>query len=125
MHHNSLHLAAFSHLMRRNQSAEFSMSTIWDHDPETGEIVEEPKSNAGNILVSEIAHALKRNAGGYVRSCAGEGRNLGLQGAACIGHCYFSIKDEGAKIDAVVWRGSFGRLRSKLKEGSRSSSPER
>ena len=30
---------------------------------------------------------------------------------------YFSLKDEGAKIDAVIWRGSFARLRSKSQEG--------
>ena len=28
-----------------------------------------------------------------------------------------AIKDEGAKLDAVIWRGSFGRLRAKLQEG--------
>ena len=46
--------------MRVNQSAEFAMSTIWDHDPETGELIEGGKSNAGEYSVSEIANALKR-----------------------------------------------------------------
>ena len=36
------------------------MSTVWDHDPETGEIIDGGKSNAGEYSVSEIAHALKR-----------------------------------------------------------------
>ena len=28
-----------------------------------------------------------------------------------------ALKDEGAKLDAVIWRGSFGRLRAKMQEG--------
>ena len=41
----------------------------------------------------------------------------GFRGPHSSGHCYFSLKDEGAKIDAVIWRGSFSRMRSKLQEG--------
>ena len=108
---------AFSHLMPWNQSAEFHMSTIWDHDPETGEIIDGANSNAGEYSVSEIANALKRtleDTFGHVRVT---GRDFGLQGPSASGHCYFCIKDEGAKLDAVIWRGSFGRLRSKMQEG--------
>jgi exodeoxyribonuclease VII large subunit len=113
----SLLSRAFSHLMVMNQSAEFPMSTIWDHDPETGEIIEPPGSNAGEYSVTEIAHALKRtleDTFGHVRV---RGEISGFRGPHSSGHCYFSIKDEGAKLDAVIWRGSFGRLRSKLQEG--------
>ena len=90
--------------------------TIWDHDPETGEIIE-PGSNAGEMSVSELSQALKRTLEdrfGHVRV---RGEISGFRGPVASGHCYFSIKDEGAKIDAVIWRGSFGRLRSKLQEG--------
>ena len=93
------------------------MSTIWDHDPETGEVIEQGKSNAGEYSVSEIANALKRtleDTFGHVRI---RGEISGFRGAHASGHCYFCIKDEGAKIDAVIWRGSFGRLRSKMQEG--------
>ena len=93
------------------------MSTIWDHDPETGEIIEDGKSNAGEYSVSEIANALKRtleDTFGHVRV---RGEISGYRGAHASGHCYFSIKDEGAKLDAVIWRGSFNRLRSKMQEG--------
>ncbi len=93
------------------------MSTIWDHDPETGEIIEGAGSNAGEYSVTEIAHALKRtleDTFGHVRV---RGEISGFRGPHSSGHCYFSIKDEGAKLDAVVWRGSFSRLRSKLQEG--------
>ncbi|WP_421695610.1 exodeoxyribonuclease VII large subunit [Aestuariivirga sp.] len=93
------------------------MSTIWDHDPETGEIIEDPKSNTGEYSVSEIANALKRtleDTFGYVRV---RGEISGFKGPSASGHCYFSIKDEAAKLDAVIWRGSFSRLRAKMQEG--------
>jgi exodeoxyribonuclease VII large subunit len=45
------------------------------------------------------------------------GEISGYRGAHSSGHCYFSLKDEGAKIDAVIWRGSFNRLRAKLQDG--------
>lgn len=93
------------------------MSTAPDHDPETGEIIETGKRNIGEYSVTEIANALKRTLEenfGHVRV---RGEISGYRGAHSSGHCYFAIKDEGAAIDAVIWRGSFSRLRSKLQEG--------
>ena len=93
------------------------MSNIWDHDPETGEIRESAVPNIGEYSVSELSHALKRTLEdrfGHVRV---RGEISGFRGAHSSGHCYFAIKDEGAKLDAVIWRGSFSRLRSKLQEG--------
>ena len=92
------------------------MSTDLSFDPETGEI-RETASNLGEFTVSEISHALKRTIEdrfGHVRV---RGEISGFRGPHSSGHCYFSLKDEGAKIDAVIWRGSFNRLRSKLQEG--------
>jgi exodeoxyribonuclease VII large subunit len=45
------------------------------------------------------------------------GEISGFRGAHASGHCYFCIKDEGAKLDAVIWRGSFARLRARMQEG--------
>ena len=93
------------------------MSTVWEHDPETGEIIEGGTPNIGEYSVTEIAHALKRTLEetfGHVRV---RGEISGFRGPHSSGHCYFSIKDQGAKLDAVIWRGSFSRLRSKLQEG--------
>jgi exodeoxyribonuclease VII large subunit len=92
------------------------MSTDLSFDPETGEI-RDPASNLGEFTVTEISHALKRSIEdrfGHVRV---RGEISGFRGPHSSGHCYFSLKDEGAKIDAVIWRGSFSRLRSKLQEG--------
>lgn len=87
-----------------------------DHDPVTGEI-HDGSSNVVEYSVSDIAHALKRSIEerfGHVRV---RGEISGYRGPHSSGHCYFSIKDEGAKLDAVIWRGSFSRLRAKLQEG--------
>jgi exodeoxyribonuclease VII large subunit len=93
------------------------MSSPPEYDPETGEILDEPKSNMGEQTVTELSHALKRTLEdrfGHVRV---RGEISGYRGAHSSGHAYFSIKDEGAKLDAVIWRGQFSKLRSKLQEG--------
>lgn len=88
-----------------------------EYDPETGEIIAPGQPNLMEYSVSEISHALKRtleDTFGHVRV---RGEISGYRGAHSSGHAYFSIKDEGAKLDAVIWRGSFARLRARLQEG--------
>jgi exodeoxyribonuclease VII large subunit len=90
-----------------------------DHDPETGEIREARKANVAEFTVSEISFALKRTleeSFGHVRV---RGEISGFRGPHSSGHCYFSLKDQGARIDAVIWRSAFMRLKSKLQEGWR------
>ncbi len=92
------------------------MSTEVSYDPETGEIIE-AGNNATEMTVSELSQALKRTIEdrfGYVRV---RGEISGYRGAHASGHCYFAIKDEGAKLEAVIWRGSFNKLKAKLAEG--------
>ena len=93
------------------------MSTDWPYNPETGEIIEPAKPNIAEYSVTEISHALKKTLEetfGHVRV---RGEISGYRGPHSSGHCYFSIKDEGAKLDAVIWRGNFSRLRAKMQEG--------
>ncbi len=74
-------------------------------------------SNTPEVSVTELSGALKRTVEerfGYVR-VRGEVSNY--RGPHSSGHAYFSLKDEGARIDAVVWRTSFSRLRVKPEEG--------
>jgi exodeoxyribonuclease VII large subunit len=88
-----------------------------DHDPDTGELLEAQKANVTEFTVSEISFALKRtleDSFGHVRV---RGEISGFRGPHSSGHCYFCLKDQGARLDAVVWRSSFLRLRSKLQEG--------
>lgn len=97
------------------------MSTDWDHDPETGEILP-PKAqkaapNVAEYSVTEISHKLKRTLEETFAHVRVRGEISGYRGPHSSGHAYFSIKDEGAKIDAVIWKGAMMRLRSKLQEG--------
>ncbi|MFO1032755.1 MAG: exodeoxyribonuclease VII large subunit [Hyphomicrobiales bacterium] len=86
-------------------------------DPETGEIREPARANAGEYSVSDISQAIKRSVEDRFSHVRVRGEISGYRGAHSSGHCYFSVKDDGAKLDAVIWRGSFTRLRSKLQEG--------
>lgn len=93
------------------------MSTDWPYNPETDEIIEQPLPNVGEYSVTEISHALKKTLEetfGHVRV---RGEISGFRGPHSSGHCYFSIKDEGAKLDAVIWRGNFSKLRARMQEG--------
>ena len=74
-------------------------------------------TNLTEYSVSELAFALKRtveDAYGLVRL---RGEVSGYRGPHASGHCYFTLKDEKAVIEAVVWRGVFGRLKFKPEEG--------
>ena len=79
--------------------------------------MEQPPSNATEFTVSEIALAVKRtveDSFGYVRV---RGEISGFRGRHASGHCYFSLKDADAAIDAVIWKTSFARLKFKPEEG--------
>ena len=93
------------------------LSTLPDFDPDTGEIIDRSKANLGEQSVSELSQALKRTLEdrfGHVRV---RGEISGFRGPHSSGHVYFALKDESAKIDAIIWRGSFTKLRSKMQEG--------
>jgi exodeoxyribonuclease VII large subunit len=67
--------------------------------------------------VSELSTALKRtveDAYGYVRV---RGEVSGFKGQHQNGHVYFSLKDEEAVINAVIWRSAWNRMRIKPEEG--------
>src|SRR5499433_3561057 len=74
-------------------------------------------NNVREWTVSELSAALRKtveDAFGYVRV---RGEISGYKGPHGSGHCYFTLKDEGARIDAVIWRSAFARLRMKPEEG--------
>jgi exodeoxyribonuclease VII large subunit len=49
--------------------------------------------------------------------CACAARFPAIAGPHSSGHVYFSLKDASARIDAVIWKGVFGRLRFRPEEG--------
>src|SRR5271156_84633 len=76
-----------------------------------------PGANAPEFSVSELSGALKRaieDRFGYVRV---RGEVSGYRGPHSSGHAYFSLKDASARLDAVIWKGVFGRMRVRPEEG--------
>jgi exodeoxyribonuclease VII large subunit len=84
------------------------------------EVRPETAVSRGNIAewtVSELSAALKRtveDAYGFVRV---RGEVSGFKGASPSGHCYFRLKDDKAVLEAVIWKGTYGRMRVKPEEG--------
>ena len=75
------------------------------------------ESNVPEITVTELSSSLKRTIEdrfGFVRV---RGEMSGWRGPHSSGHVYFALKDQGAKIDAVIWKGTFQRLRVRPEEG--------
>ncbi|HVL30018.1 MAG TPA: exodeoxyribonuclease VII large subunit [Sphingomicrobium sp.] len=72
--------------------------------------------NSPPLSVSELSGALKRaveSAFGFVR-VRGEISGWKRHGS---GHCYFTLKDEAACIDAVIWRGQASGLAFQPEDG--------
>ena len=92
-------------------------SSSYYDDNQTGLVAKEaPGSNAEPLSITEISALLKRTVEdrfGYVR-LRGE---LSRVTRAASGHLYCSLKDEGAKIDAVMWKGTIQRLAFRPEEG--------
>ncbi len=73
--------------------------------------------NAPEFTVSELSSALRRTVEdrfGHVRV---RGEISGFRGPHSSGHCYFALKDESAKIEAVIWKSAYYRMRFKPQEG--------
>ena len=76
-----------------------------------------PASNVLEVSVGELSGALKRTIEdrfGFVRV---RGEISNYRGPHSSGHAYFCLKDETARIDAVVWRTAFSKLKVKPQEG--------
>ena len=77
---------------------------------------ESPGDNAAPLSISEISALLKRTVEdrfGFVRV---RGELSGVKRAAS-GHLYLSLKDEGARLDGVMWKGSVARLPFRPEDG--------
>ncbi len=80
-------------------------------------MVEPALNNVVEWSVSELSAALKRtveDAYGFVRV---RGEVSGFKGSSPSGHVYFRLKDDKAVLDAVIWKGVWGRMRVKPEEG--------
>src|SRR5262245_25564476 len=73
--------------------------------------------NPPEFTVSELSAALKRTVEDNFSYVRVRGEISGFRGVHSSGHCYFALKDQSAKIDAVIWRNTVQRLRFKPQEG--------
>ncbi|MFI5012217.1 MAG: exodeoxyribonuclease VII large subunit [Hyphomicrobiales bacterium] len=75
---------------------------------------------ASNIVewsVSELSGALKRAIEGAFGHVRVRGEVSGYRGPHSSGHCYFSLKDQNARLEAVIWKTAFGRLKFRPEDG--------
>jgi len=73
--------------------------------------------NAPALSVTELSMSLKRTIETSFGRVRLRGEISGFKRHAS-GHCYFSLKDEGACMDAVIWRGSAQTLAFRPEDGA-------
>ncbi|RTL48383.1 MAG: exodeoxyribonuclease VII large subunit [Bradyrhizobiaceae bacterium] len=73
--------------------------------------------NSQEYTVSELSSALKRTVESAYDHVRVRGEISGFRGPHSSGHCYFALKDDSAKIEAVIWKGVHGRMKFKPQEG--------
>ena len=76
-----------------------------------------PATNAPEMSVSELANALKRTVEDRFPFVRVRGEISNYRGPHSSGHVYFSLKDQSARLDAVIWKGVFARLKTKPEDG--------
>ncbi|MGQ0558984.1 MAG: exodeoxyribonuclease VII large subunit [Sphingosinicella sp.] len=89
-----------------------------DVPPPEGGLLAKPAEgdNAPPLTVAELSQALKRVVEGSFDHVRVRGEISGFKRHGS-GHCYFTLKDESACLDAVIWRGSAGSLRFAPEDG--------
>jgi exodeoxyribonuclease VII large subunit len=84
------------------------MSSIFDNDS---------PSNLTEYSVSELSGSIKRTVETAFDQVRVRGEISGYRGPHSSGHAYFSLKDDRSRIDAVIWKGTFSRLKFRPEEG--------
>jgi exodeoxyribonuclease VII large subunit len=69
------------------------------------------------ITVTELSNRLKRHIEPAFAQVAVTGELTSFKGAHHSGHVYCSLKDAGASIRLIIWRGVFEKLRFKCSDG--------
>ncbi|HEX6218591.1 MAG TPA: exodeoxyribonuclease VII large subunit [Sphingomicrobium sp.] len=76
-----------------------------------------PGDNSQPLTVSELSGALKRAIESAFDRVRVRGEISGFKRHGS-GHCYFTLKDDSACIDAVIWRGQAAQLAFKPEDGA-------
>ena len=83
------------------------MSAFFDDSP----------SNLAEFTVSELSGSIKRTIETAFDHIRLRGEISGYRGPHSSGHAYFALKDDKSRIDAVIWKGSFSKLKYRPEEG--------
>ena len=84
------------------------MSNFFDSDSPT---------NLTEFSVSELSGSIKRTIETAFDHVRVRGEISGYRGPHSSGHAYFALKVDKARIDAVIWKGTMGRLKFRPEEG--------
>ncbi|PZM12268.1 exodeoxyribonuclease VII large subunit [Rhizobium tubonense] len=74
-------------------------------------------SNLAEYSVSELSGSIKRTVENAFDQVRVRGEISGYRGPHSSGHAYFALKDDRARIDAVIWKGTFSKLKFRPEEG--------
>ncbi len=74
-------------------------------------------SNLTEYTVSELSGSIKRTMETAFDRVRVRGEISGYRGAHSSGHAYFTLKDDRARLDAVIWKGAFSKLKFQPEEG--------
>ena len=74
-------------------------------------------TNITEFSVSELSGSIKRTVETAFDHVRVRGEISGYRGQHSSGHAYFSLKDDRSRIDAVIWKGTFPRIRFRPEEG--------
>lgn len=80
-------------------------------------MAESSNTNALEVSVSELSGKLKRTVEDQFGHVRVRGEISGYRGPHSSGHSYFSLKDDRARIDAIIWKGQNAKLAHKPEEG--------
>ena len=84
------------------------MSSIFENDS---------PSNLTEYSVSELSGSIKRTVETAFDQVRVRGEISGYRGPHSSGHAYFALKDDRSRIDAVIWKGTFSKLKFRPEEG--------
>jgi exodeoxyribonuclease VII large subunit len=84
------------------------MSSIFENDS---------PSNLAEYSVSELSGSIKRTVETAFDQVRVRGEISGYRGPHSSGHAYFALKDDRSRIDAVIWKGTFSKLKFRPEEG--------
>jgi len=74
-------------------------------------------SNVAEYSVSELSGSIRRTIEQNFEHVRVRGEISGYRGPHSSGHAYFALKDDRARIEAVIWKSTFQRLKFRPEEG--------